>query len=68
MRLRSDTSRKTPKNSGGSSPWSPRTTVISSRIHTTRPSARLIRYSWTSASPELAHSASLLITRSASSG
>ena len=46
----------------------PATTVISSRIQMTRPSARLIRYSWTSASPELAHSASALITRSASSG
>ena len=32
MRLRSVTSRKTPKKSGASSPFAPRTTVISSRI------------------------------------
>ena len=43
-------------------------TVISSRIQTKRPSARLIRYSWTSASPDSAQSSSFEITRSASSG
>ena len=68
MRLRSVTSMKAPKKRGSCWPSSPRTTVISSRIQMTRPSARLIRYSCTSASPELAHSASALITRSASSG
>jgi hypothetical protein len=68
MRLRSDTSRKTPKKSGSEPPSPPRTTVISSRIQITLPSARLMRYSCTSASPEAAHAASFVITRSASSG
>jgi hypothetical protein len=68
MRLRSDTSRKTPKNSGSESPSSPRTTVISSRIQITRPSERLMRYSCTSVSPVVAQSSSFASTRSASSG